>query len=83
MLVTPLMELTAIHHSGSTAAPRSDPPIATGFHHAVSLYRPQAAPREPHHGRQNQDLDDRPDGPVHGGAGPNKRRHEPQKRAAE
>lgn len=47
MLVTPLIELTPIHHRGSTRAPRIDPPIASGRHHAVALYRPQAAPANP------------------------------------
>jgi hypothetical protein len=47
MLVTPLMELTAVHQSTSTRAPAMDPPIVSGLHQAVAFHRPQAAPAYP------------------------------------
>jgi hypothetical protein len=44
MLVAPLSELTASHHSPSTRVPTTDPPMASGRHRVVALYRAQAAP---------------------------------------
>ena len=38
---------TASHHSSSTRNPTTDPPMASGRHQAVALYRPQAAPAYP------------------------------------
>jgi len=44
MFGTPLSEPAAIHHSTNTRAPTMEPPIASGLHQLVALYRPQAAP---------------------------------------